>query len=111
MPRCEDGSAFLDNEAGLTVDPDYIDDVLAELMFHESEGAPFNAAWNVFLDLDPEEMRRARLRQTIYLARYGRQSMVQWDDVRLVRFLELHAELSSFVGEENELSAKGETDS
>lgn len=33
------------------------------------------------LALDAEELERRRLRRHVFLARYGRQSMLQWGDV------------------------------
>lgn len=52
--------------------------------------------------MDPEALERQRIRRHIYLARYGRQSMIQWEDVdsRVVRrYMEA---LSEFIAEENE---------
>lgn len=56
--------------------------------------------------MDPEEMRRLRLRRHVFLARYGRQSMLQWVDVdgREVRAY-AHA-LAEFLREENEAVEK-----
>lgn len=55
------------------------------------------------VDLDPTEQEQMRRRQIVYLARYGRQSMLQWDDVDVLDLVALHDEVSKVVREENSL--------
>ena len=55
-------------------------------------------------ELDPDEQERARRRQIVYLARYGRQSMLQWDEVDVLDLIAFHNEVSTIVGEENSLN-------
>lgn len=53
--------------------------------------------------LVPAELERDRIRRHVFLARYGRQSMLQWDDVdgRVVR--RYARALEAFLNEENAL--------
>ena len=56
--------------------------------------------------MQPEEMERLRLRRHVFLARFGRQSMLQWEDVEgrtVRRYTELLAEM---LREENELATQ-----
>lgn len=51
--------------------------------------------------MDPAMLEKQRIRRHIYLAKYGRQSMIQWENVdsRVVRrYMEA---LSEFIAEEN----------
>jgi len=52
--------------------------------------------------LEPDEMARLRLRRHVFLARYGRQSMLQWRDID-GREVRAYAEaLADFLKEEND---------
>lgn len=56
--------------------------------------------------MDPEEMEKHRLRRHVYLARYGKQPVLQWADVdgRTVR--KYAQALSDLLAEENDLAKK-----
>lgn len=51
--------------------------------------------------IDPAEVLRWRTRQKMELGRYGRQSVLQWDDVPLVEFLRYHSALIRVLEDEN----------
>ena len=57
----------------------------------------FRAAKYLLTVIDPTEVLRWRLRQRMELGRYGRQSVLQWDDVPLVEFLRYHSQLVHLV--------------
>jgi hypothetical protein len=52
--------------------------------------------------MDPATLERQRVRRHVYLAKYGKQSMLQWENVdsRVVR--QYATALSDFIAEENE---------
>lgn len=57
------------------------------------------------------EIERQRMRRHVFLARYGKQSMLQWEEIegRLVRkYVEA---LSDFLEEENEISKRAAQES
>lgn len=56
--------------------------------------------------LDPEELDRLRLRRHVFLARYGRQSMLQWGDVDGREVRAYAKALADFLKEENEAVEK-----
>lgn len=62
-----------------------------------------DGVFRLVAELDPDEQERARRRQIVYLARYGRQSMLQWDEVDVLDLIAFHNEVSTMVGEENSL--------
>jgi len=61
--------------------------------------------------MDVEEMERQRIRRHVFMARYGRQSMVQWADVdgRTVR--QYAQAMSDFLEEENAAVKRATTQS
>jgi hypothetical protein len=119
LPRCEDGSALRDGAYGQgawPADPDYLTDLLEELA-HPWGYDPsnrnqrkltrtrraFECCWPLQFTIDPEAQEQYRLRQIVYLGRYGRQSMrwADWWDCDLEEFDQLHQELSEFITREN----------
>jgi hypothetical protein len=89
-----------------TPDPDEVEASLKLLVVRT--GAFYDAWWHLSVDIDPREMLRLRAKQKIYLARYGRQSVLQWADVdvrELQQYFELLAEL---VRDENALTTVNE---
>ena len=56
--------------------------------------------------LDPAENERQRLRRHIFLARYGRQSMLQWGEVEGREVRRYADALAEFLREENEAMKK-----
>ena len=66
-------------EAWQTPDPDLVDDSLAILAVRDGSAA--DVVWHHIIDIDPEEKLLDTARMKMALARYGRQSLLQWDDV------------------------------
>lgn len=64
-------------------------------------GTAIDAFWHVTVEFDPVEMLRHRAKQKIYLARYGRQSVLQWGDVDVTELTEYFEVLSELISEEN----------
>ncbi len=60
-------------------DPDDIEDSLNKLSHHD--GTIGDVIWVFLFDLDPAEVQQNADRMKMALARYGRQSLLQWDDV------------------------------
>lgn len=58
--------------------------------------------------VDIEEMIEFSNYRKAYLARYGRQSMLQWDNVSIDRMNELYTALSKLIKEENQLQRHSE---
>jgi hypothetical protein len=51
--------------------------------------------------VDPELITKIRYQQKIRLARYGRQNVLQWDDVPLAEFLQYHEALAELIEAED----------
>lgn len=64
--------------------------------------------WPLMLAFDPVKRLRARRRQKMALGRYGRQSVLQWDDVELDEFLGLYEDLVEIIRVENAARASTE---
>ncbi len=76
-------------------------------------GTPiFDATFGMFLGtlIDIEELEKNRIRRHIYLARYGKQSMLQWENIegRVVR--QYANALVGLMEEENEASKRAMID-
>lgn len=58
--------------------------------------------WDVSLAaaLDPDALLRTRYKQMAQLARYGRQSVLQWGDVEVPEFLEHYRALAQLLDDE-----------
>lgn len=56
--------------------------------------------------LKPAELERERIRRHVFLARYGRQSMLQWADVDAREVRRYARALSEFLREENEAASR-----
>jgi hypothetical protein len=94
------------------VDPDKVREALGSLARVTGIGI-VDAFFAVTLAqvMDPAELERNRIRRHIYLARYGRQSMLQWRDIdgrEVRRYVEV---LSEFLREENEAVKKAAAES
>lgn len=102
MRRCANGGLSHD-ENNETTDPDVVRDLLgrlARLTGHPTLDVFFGLSLESILI--PEEMERLRLRRHIFLARYGRQSVLQWRDID-GREVRAYAEaLANFLREEND---------
>jgi hypothetical protein len=111
LRRCRNGELRVD-EYGCLQDPHVrvrlLRDAIAWI------GSPIHdAAFGCFLSsaIDLQEIERQRMRRHIFLARYGKQSMLQWEGIegRLVRkYVEA---LSDFLEEESEISKRAAAES
>ena len=63
----------------------------------------------LLVSLDPDEILRIRAKQKIHLARYARQSILQWDAVSVPEFLQYYELLVETIEAENKHS-NGEED-
>jgi hypothetical protein len=54
-----------------------------------------------YVRLDPEEDQQGRLRQKVYMARYGGQAMTSWDDLPTWRLDAAYAEMARIIRMEN----------
>lgn len=68
-------------------------------------GGPIDAYWHLTIDFDPEEKLRQRRRQKVYMAYYGKESMLGWGDVDVGEMNALHEELSDMIERQNEANA------
>jgi hypothetical protein len=72
-----------------TPDPDDVEDSLKGvagepgLMVTWTE-TPVQACWNSIIQIDPVELEKLRMHQKMALARYGRQSLLQWGDTDVI---------------------------
>ncbi len=54
-----------------------------------------------YVRVDPEEDQQGRVRQKVYLARYGGQAMTSWDDQPTWRLDSAYAEMARIIRMEN----------
>lgn len=108
MHRCEGGAALRDNHEGLTTDPDWVDDHLDDLFFGHGhfywyEPIPARGVWSFTpgMQVSAREMQEKRDRQIAILARYGKQSMTQWDDLDVIEFERCYNTLVDLLNEES----------
>ena len=57
--------------------------------------------WHLHVPIDPVEWLRWRAKQKVYLARYGRQSILQWGDVDVTEMAEYYELLVEIIRDEN----------
>lgn len=82
----------------------YLDD------FFAFTGDASDCLWHhvLYARIDVEEMMELSTWRITYLARYGRQSMLQWDDVPVSRINELYTALKKLMQNESGLNAMGD---
>lgn len=78
MLRLQERGGWVD-EPWETPDPDDVHDDLKVLMTAWTGGG-VDSFWSQLLNLDPEELGKLRRHQMMALARYGRQSLLDWED-------------------------------
>lgn len=71
-------------------------------------GTSGDACWHATVSIDPGGVLKTRARQKAYLARYGRQSLLQWEDREVAELVSSYVAVSELVGEENSLIKRGE---
>jgi hypothetical protein len=88
-------------------DPDLVAESLARLMVVWDSPAN-NALWSSLIEIDPEEVLRARRRMKLELARYARLGVpaedLGWGDVEVTELHRLHEELAAILKAEGEMS-------
>lgn len=60
----------------------------------------------MFAELDPDQVDKAIRRRIIFLARYGRQSILQWEDVDYAEMRAWSDELKELLSEEKVSSSE-----
>lgn len=96
------------DEPGETPDPDVVDDSL-KLLTHW-EGDISDVMWRLVYNLDPFELREMREMQKMALARYAKQSLLQWDDVEVFEIASAYERLSKLFNNEGAVEGVGEDD-
>jgi hypothetical protein len=77
----QDGDYWLERDPAETQDPDELEEWLAVVSVYT--GHVTDAYWRLVVEIDIAEKEKWRRRQKMFLARYGRQSLLQWDDVEV----------------------------
>lgn len=80
-------------------DPDEVQDTFKKLFVHYSDSA-INACWAHILDIDAVELTNVRGHQKMALARYGRQSLLQWGDVDITELRFWYEQLKTLMEQE-----------
>ena len=71
-------------------------------VLHFHSGTVVDAYWHHLVEIDVAEREKSRYRVKVFLARYGRQNMLQWDDVEVAEIRRYADELAEMLTEENE---------
>ena len=69
---------LVDNDEGLTTDPDFIEDALKQVTMYTR--SHYDGIWQYLLEKDPAEGRARLLHQRVYVAKYMGESVFSWDD-------------------------------
>lgn len=77
-------------------------------VLHFHTGTVVDAYWHHLIEIDVAEREKSRYRIKMFLARYGRQNVLQWDDVEVAEIRRYAEELSNLLTEENESSRVNE---
>lgn len=86
-----------------TPDPDEVEDVLNRTFVGKTDTLEA-VLWQHLLIVDPEELRTHRERQKMNLARYGRQSLLQWENVEVLEIDRWHDRLKELIETENAIT-------
>ncbi len=62
----------------------------------------YDAFWHLDIEIDAAEWLRFRAKQKVYLARYARQSLIQWDDVDVEEMQQYYDLLVEIIKGEND---------
>lgn len=85
-------------------DPDDVEERLEILAFH-CESGPY---WDKRALIDPAEVTKSRTMQKVYMARYARQSVFDWEHREVRELQEYFEALSEIIKQENGLSSMQE---
>jgi hypothetical protein len=128
LPRCQDGRSFAeaaDPSGAWPLDPDTLDDILDAIFVpgaHDQSFASdrhrhtarsrrvFCCLWPLHVSIDPEEQEQDRRRMFSYMARYGRQSLLDrdWQDEDLEEFKAKYHDLAEVIRLESQVGRKEE---
>lgn len=98
-------------EPGLTLDPNDVIDLVDRMFLFGDDGSnarpragaralrAAECAWRP--EVDPVEQEEFRRHQLAYLARYGRQSLLGWENVAVGELDELYRSIGAIVEAEN----------
>jgi hypothetical protein len=64
-------------------------------------GGPADAVWQFLIDIDPTLRLKMRMRQKLYLARYGRVGIFDWEERELSELDAYFKALSDMLAEES----------
>lgn len=81
MRGYQDGEDRIEHEPWEPPDPDLVEDMLKVL----DEESRIGFGWYHHVTMDPVELRRSREMAKVILARYGKQSILQWDNVEVAQ--------------------------
>jgi hypothetical protein len=81
-----------------------VEERLEKLAFHSESGA----FWDKRILVEPAEVERGRMMQKVYLARYARQSLFEWEHREVRELQEYYEALEDIVKQENGLSSMQE---
>lgn len=111
MRRSQDGGLRFADDRSHLQDPDVVEHELFLLSLRSgSRYADSTIALALSQVMDPDEMERQRLRRHMFLARWGRQSVTQWEDIdgRMVR--RYVSVLADMLEEENQAAKRAVED-
>jgi hypothetical protein len=97
LHRSADGRYLADGPF-FPIDPDLLVERLGGLVPMDDED--LNAFWH-HLSVDPAEILRTRTRQKMYLARYARQSIFEWEHRDVRDLQDSFEELVDLIKQEN----------
>ena len=97
MHRCSD-RRWLNGDGVLITDPDVIASRLDALELGRG-----NAVWSNLISIDLIEYAQSRVKQKLYLARYARQSVFDWEDREVSELSEYFAATVKMIENENEM--------
>lgn len=91
-----------------TPDPDAFEDSLKILSFFTDSAA--DAIWQflIFVDIKPEEFRENREMKKAALARYLRQSLLQWDDIEVTEINDWYDRMKILLDNESPVKSASE---
>lgn len=106
MSGCQNIQSWWVEESWETPDPDDTDDSLSRLSMWTR--TIFDAVWTFYYDIDPDELLHIRRKEKMYLARYARQSLLQWDEVEVTEISAWVKVLREVISEENAVTTAEE---
>lgn len=88
------------NATGDAMEPGEIEEALQKLLVASGSGSPVSAFWHLTSTHDAAEVLDMRWQQKAYLARYGRQSMLQWENEPVTKLNRATRAIGDLIREE-----------